>query len=61
MDQKEFVRRLCEAVSDATDNNFPCFCHERVFCFKTFSAPDLAKAEKILELIATFADEIDNA
>ena len=61
MDQQEFVRRLCEAVSDATDNNFPCFCHERMLPLETFNAPDRAKAEKILELIETFADEIKYA
>jgi len=62
MRKQEFLTKLCETICDITGSDFPCICGENKFADNiNFSESDIKKAEKIIEILNIFSDDIKMA
>ena len=55
-DGEKFIRRLCNLLSNITNDNFPCFCDKVKWV--QWNDRDFRRAEKILEIIREFGQDI---
>jgi hypothetical protein len=60
-DTKSFIDELCATMCEVTDSNFPCICGDNPCSQDPWNGMDRRKAEKVLEIIRLFADDINTA